>query len=179
VHCASCGVLIPCRLTDDGKEYVAEAITGHLDELLGGTETIWTWAQTYRDEVFPLLDERQQARAEAWLAEPIDSRMSLSNPDYLTAIPQDLRHAVWIAYEADPDDVGAYRPGMPTQAIYITIGGALEEQFDVRVKNAWSIGDILAEFLAKADLNGETWEVAVVEDGMDVAKWNGGPSVGV
>ena len=178
-HCATCGVLIPCRLTSEGKQYVAEAIVGHLDELAGDPAVVWCWAYAYRDEVFPLLDERQQKRAAIWLSELVGEQQTLSDEEYFEAVPPELRKALWVPYEADPDEIGAFRPGVPTQEIFIGIGGALYNQFDVRAEGASDVAAALVKFMEGTDLHGEDWEVAVVEGGMDVANWRSNSSVEV
>lgn len=172
-HCAKCGTLIPCRLTTAGKQYVAEALIGRLDELTGDPETVWEWANQYRDEVLPLLDEPQRNRAENWLTEPPATQTTLTTPELLVTVSDAAKAGLQVPYEADPDEVGAYRPALPTNAIHVLIGGALYAQFDALTDESYDIGSDLANGLRKADLHGEDWEVAVVDvDGMDLANWN-------
>lgn len=172
-HCAECGVLIPCRLTSDGKQYVAEALTGRLDELAGNPGTVWEWVNQYRDDVLPLLDEHQRSRAENWLLEPPASQVTLTDPELLAAVSDDARIGLQVTYESDPDEAGAYRPAVSTYAIHVLIGGALYSQFDALADQAHDVGEDLAGWLRGADLHGEDWEVAVVDvDGMDLANWS-------
>jgi hypothetical protein len=48
-HCEVCRALLDVRLTDDGVEYVREAIRWHEEKGRGDPDVIAAWRSNYRD----------------------------------------------------------------------------------------------------------------------------------
>lgn len=50
-HCGSCGAFLDNPLTDDGRQYVAEALVAFAIERRGNRATLYDWARAYGDQL--------------------------------------------------------------------------------------------------------------------------------
>lgn len=50
-HCGHCAVFLDNPLTDDGRQYVAEALVAFAIERRGNRATLYDWARAYGDEL--------------------------------------------------------------------------------------------------------------------------------